>query len=77
MALGVSRSSLQAAIGRPRATARRGASGHESGASEGDSAYARDLACPRLTGSPVVALNRAVAVAEAGAPERALELVDS
>jgi RNA polymerase sigma-70 factor, ECF subfamily len=31
----------------------------------------------RLTGSPVVALNRAVAVAEAGAPERALELVDS
>ena len=30
-----------------------------------------------LTGSPVVALNRAVAVAEAGAPERALELVDS
>jgi RNA polymerase sigma-70 factor, ECF subfamily len=31
----------------------------------------------RLTGSPVVALNRAVAVAEAGAPEQALELVDS
>jgi RNA polymerase sigma-70 factor (ECF subfamily) len=31
----------------------------------------------RLTGSPVVALNRAVAVAEAGAPGRALELVDS
>jgi len=31
----------------------------------------------RLTGSPVVALNRAVAVAEAGAPETALELVDS
>jgi RNA polymerase sigma-70 factor (ECF subfamily) len=31
----------------------------------------------RLTGSPVVALNRAVAVAEAGAPERALELVDA
>jgi predicted RNA polymerase sigma factor len=31
----------------------------------------------RLTRSPVVALNRAVAVAEAGAPERALELVDS
>jgi predicted RNA polymerase sigma factor len=31
----------------------------------------------RLTGSPVVALNRAVAVAEAGAPDRALELVDS
>ncbi len=31
----------------------------------------------RLTGSPVVALNRAVAIAEAGAPERALELVDS
>jgi RNA polymerase sigma-70 factor (ECF subfamily) len=31
----------------------------------------------RLTGSPVVALNRAVAVAESGAPERALELVDS
>jgi len=31
----------------------------------------------RLTGSPVVALNRAVAVAETGAPERALELVDS
>ena len=30
-----------------------------------------------LTGSPVVALNRAVAIAEAGAPERALELVDS
>ncbi len=31
----------------------------------------------RLTGSPVVALNRAVAVAEAGAPDRALELVDT
>jgi RNA polymerase sigma factor (sigma-70 family) len=31
----------------------------------------------RLTGSPVVTLNRAVAVAEAGAPARALELVDS
>ena len=31
----------------------------------------------RLTGSPVVTLNRAVAVAEAGMPERALELVDS
>jgi RNA polymerase sigma factor (sigma-70 family) len=31
----------------------------------------------RLTGSPVVALNRAVAVAEAGAPERALQIVDS
>jgi RNA polymerase sigma-70 factor, ECF subfamily len=31
----------------------------------------------QLTGSPVVALNRAVAVAEAGAPERALDLVDS
>jgi RNA polymerase sigma factor (sigma-70 family) len=31
----------------------------------------------QLTGSPVVALNRAVAVAEAGAPARALELVDS
>jgi RNA polymerase sigma-70 factor (ECF subfamily) len=31
----------------------------------------------RLTGSPVVALNRAVAIAEAGAPERALELIDS
>jgi RNA polymerase sigma factor (sigma-70 family) len=31
----------------------------------------------RLTASPVVALSRAVAVAEAGAPERALELVDS
>jgi RNA polymerase sigma-70 factor, ECF subfamily len=31
----------------------------------------------RLTGSPVVALNRAVAVAEAGAPERALELIES
>ena len=28
----------------------------------------------RLTNSPVVALNRAVAIAEAGAPERALEL---
>jgi predicted RNA polymerase sigma factor len=31
----------------------------------------------QITGSPVVALNRAVAVAEAGAPERALELVDA
>jgi predicted RNA polymerase sigma factor len=31
----------------------------------------------RLTGSPVVALNRAVALAEAGAPERALEVVES
>jgi len=31
----------------------------------------------RLTGSPVVALNRAVAVAEMGAPERALDLIDS
>ena len=31
----------------------------------------------RLTGSPVVALNRAVAVAEAGAPEQALQLIDS
>jgi predicted RNA polymerase sigma factor len=31
----------------------------------------------RLTGSPIVALNRAVAVAETGAPERALELIDS
>jgi RNA polymerase sigma-70 factor (ECF subfamily) len=30
-----------------------------------------------LTGSPVVALNRAVAVAEAGAPERALQIVDA
>jgi RNA polymerase sigma-70 factor, ECF subfamily len=30
----------------------------------------------RLTGSAVVALNRAVAVAEAGTPERALELVE-
>jgi RNA polymerase sigma-70 factor (ECF subfamily) len=30
-----------------------------------------------LTGSPVVALNRAVAVAEAGAPEEALALVDA
>jgi predicted RNA polymerase sigma factor len=30
-----------------------------------------------VTGSPVVALNRAVAVAEAGAPEQALELIDS
>ena len=30
-----------------------------------------------LTGSPVVTLNRAVAAAEAGTPERALELVDS
>ncbi len=29
-----------------------------------------------LTGSPVVELNRAVALAEAGSPERALELVD-
>jgi predicted RNA polymerase sigma factor len=29
-----------------------------------------------LTGSPVVALNRAVAIAEAGRPERALELID-
>jgi RNA polymerase sigma factor (sigma-70 family) len=31
----------------------------------------------RLTGSPVVALNRAAAIAEAGAPDRALELVES
>ena len=31
----------------------------------------------QLTRSPVVALNRAVAVAEAGGPEQALELVDS
>jgi predicted RNA polymerase sigma factor len=31
----------------------------------------------QLTGSPVVALNRAVAIAEAGRPERALELIDS
>jgi RNA polymerase sigma-70 factor (ECF subfamily) len=31
----------------------------------------------RLTGSPVVALNRAVSIAEGGAPERALELIDS
>ncbi len=31
----------------------------------------------RLTGSHVVALNRAVAVAEAGAPERALALIES
>jgi RNA polymerase sigma factor (sigma-70 family) len=30
----------------------------------------------RLTGSPVVELNRAVAVAHAGGPERALEIVD-
>lgn len=30
-----------------------------------------------LTGSPVVALNRAVAVAEAGDPARALELIDA
>jgi RNA polymerase sigma-70 factor (ECF subfamily) len=30
-----------------------------------------------LTGSPVVALNRAVAIAEAGQPERALEIVDA
>jgi len=30
-----------------------------------------------LTGSPVVTLNRAVAIAEAGRPERALELIDS
>ena len=29
-----------------------------------------------LTGSPVVTLNRAVAIAEAGVPERALEIVD-
>lgn len=31
----------------------------------------------QLTGSPVVALNRAVAIAEAGDPERALDLVDA
>ena len=31
----------------------------------------------RLTGSPVVTLNRAVALAEAGMPERALEIVDT
>ena len=31
----------------------------------------------RLTGSPVVALNRAVAVAQAGMPEQALEIVDA
>ena len=31
----------------------------------------------QLTGSPVVTLNRAVAIAEAGRPERALALVDS
>ena len=31
----------------------------------------------RLTGSPIVTLNRAVAIAEAGAPQRALDLVDS
>ncbi|MBO0852729.1 MAG: sigma-70 family RNA polymerase sigma factor [Nocardia sp.] len=30
-----------------------------------------------LTGSPVVTLNRAVAIAQAGSPERALDLVDS
>jgi RNA polymerase sigma-70 factor (ECF subfamily) len=30
-----------------------------------------------VTGSPVVTLNRAVAIAESGAPERALELIDS
>ena len=30
----------------------------------------------QLTGSPVVELNRAVAIAEAGSPQRALELVD-
>jgi predicted RNA polymerase sigma factor len=30
-----------------------------------------------LTGSPVVTLNRAVAIAEAGRPELALELIDS
>jgi predicted RNA polymerase sigma factor len=30
----------------------------------------------RLTGSPVVTLNRAVAIAEAGRPEQALEIVD-
>nr|WP_238994773.1 sigma-70 family RNA polymerase sigma factor [Mycolicibacterium chubuense] len=31
----------------------------------------------RLTGSPVVTLNRAVAIAERGAPEHALDLVDA
>jgi RNA polymerase sigma-70 factor (ECF subfamily) len=31
----------------------------------------------RLTSSPVVALNRAVAIAESGGPEQALELIDS
>ncbi|TLH67405.1 RNA polymerase subunit sigma-24 [Mycolicibacterium aubagnense] len=31
----------------------------------------------QLTGSPVVALNRAVAIAEAGDPERALDLIDA
>lgn len=31
----------------------------------------------RLTGSPVVKLNRAVALAEAGSPEQALDVVDS
>ena len=31
----------------------------------------------QLTGSPVVTLNRAVAVAEAGMPEQALEIVDA
>ncbi len=31
----------------------------------------------QLTGSPVVTLNRAVAIAEAGTPELALELIDS
>ena len=31
----------------------------------------------RLTGSPVVELNRAVAVAEAAGPEAALEIVDA
>ena len=31
----------------------------------------------QLTGSPVVALNRAIAVAEAGEPERALEIIDA
>jgi RNA polymerase sigma-70 factor (ECF subfamily) len=30
----------------------------------------------RLTGSPVVELNRAVAVAEAGSPEAALEIIE-
>jgi RNA polymerase sigma-70 factor, ECF subfamily len=30
----------------------------------------------RVTGSPVVELNRAVSIAEAGAPEEALELVE-